>query len=171
MRVILERGLPAEGRAGDRRVLKIPTAVPGVGRRKRADLPATNDRRGADAGGKKAAESIQQEASREVSKSNRPPTPAEQARQWPPRSGSLRVGSPLSDAECRGVGLGSTVALRSTGVRPPAPAVRRMLALVGQQAPFDNGRQQMHLLAGLDLTTKSVERTAEDIGADIARKQ
>jgi hypothetical protein len=52
-----------------------------------------------------------------------------------------------------------------------SPAVRRMLALVGQQAPFDHGRQQMHLLAGLDLTTKSVERTAEDIGADIARKE
>jgi hypothetical protein len=46
-----------------------------------------------------------------------------------------------------------------------------MLALVGQQAPFDDGRQQMHLLAGLDLTTKSVERTAEDIGADIAREE
>jgi hypothetical protein len=52
-----------------------------------------------------------------------------------------------------------------------SPAVRRMLALVGQQAPFDDGRQQMHLLAGLDLTTKSVERTAEDIGADIAREE
>jgi hypothetical protein len=52
-----------------------------------------------------------------------------------------------------------------------SPAVRRMLALVGQQAPFDDGRQQMHLLAGLDLTTKSVERTAEDIGTDIARKE
>jgi hypothetical protein len=52
-----------------------------------------------------------------------------------------------------------------------SPAVRRMLALVGQQAPFDAGRQQMHLLAGLDLTTKAVERTAEDIGADIARQE
>lgn len=52
-----------------------------------------------------------------------------------------------------------------------SPAVRRMLALVGQQASFDIGRQQMHLLAGLDLTTKSVERTTEDIGADIARKE
>jgi len=46
-----------------------------------------------------------------------------------------------------------------------------MLALVGQQASFDDGRQQMYLLAGLDLTTKSVERTAEDIGADIAGKE
>jgi hypothetical protein len=52
-----------------------------------------------------------------------------------------------------------------------SPAVRRMLALVGQQAPFNDGRQQMHLLAGLHLTTKSVERTAEDIGADIATKE
>ena len=52
-----------------------------------------------------------------------------------------------------------------------SPAVRRMLALVGQQAPFNDGRQQVHLLAGLDLTTKSVERTAEDIGADIAREE
>jgi hypothetical protein len=52
-----------------------------------------------------------------------------------------------------------------------SPAVRRMLALVGQQAPFDDGRQQMHLLAGLELTTKSVERTAEYIGADIAAKE
>jgi hypothetical protein len=52
-----------------------------------------------------------------------------------------------------------------------SPAVRRMLALVGQQAPFDTGRQQMHVLAGLDLTTKSVERTAENIGADIARQE
>lgn len=50
-------------------------------------------------------------------------------------------------------------------------AVRRMLALVGQQAPSDDGRQQMHLLAGLDLTTKSVERTAEDIAADVAGKE
>lgn len=52
-----------------------------------------------------------------------------------------------------------------------SPAVRRMLALAGQQTPFDEGRQQMHLLAGLDLTTKSVERTAEATGADIARKE
>lgn len=50
-----------------------------------------------------------------------------------------------------------------------SPGVRRMQAAVGQEAPFDHGRQQMKLLAGLDVTTKSVERTAEAIGADIAR--
>jgi hypothetical protein len=50
-----------------------------------------------------------------------------------------------------------------------SPGVRRMQALVGQDASFDHGRQQMKLLAGLEVTTKSVERVAEAIGADIAR--
>ncbi len=49
-----------------------------------------------------------------------------------------------------------------------SPGVRRMQAAVGQEAPFDHGRQQMKLLADLEVTTKSVERTAEAIGADIA---
>jgi Uncharacterised protein family (UPF0236) len=49
-----------------------------------------------------------------------------------------------------------------------SPGVRRMQAVVGQQAPFDNGRQQMKLLADLEVTTKAVERTAEAIGMDIA---
>ncbi len=52
-----------------------------------------------------------------------------------------------------------------------SPGVRRMQALVGQQAPFDQGREQMKVLAGLEVTTKSVERTAEAIGEDIARDQ
>ena len=49
-----------------------------------------------------------------------------------------------------------------------SPGVRRMQAVVGQEAPFDHGRQQMKLLADLEVTTKSVERTAEAIGANIA---
>ena len=52
-----------------------------------------------------------------------------------------------------------------------SPGVRRMQGLVGQQAPFDHGREQMQLLAGLEVTTKSVERTAEAIGADIAQRE
>jgi len=53
-----------------------------------------------------------------------------------------------------------------------SPGVRRMLALVGSEAPFDHGRQQMKLLAGLTVTTKAVERTAEALGEDIrAREQ
>lgn len=50
-----------------------------------------------------------------------------------------------------------------------SPGVRRMQALVGQDASFDHGREQMKRLAGLEVTTKSVERVAEAIGADIAR--
>src|SRR5208282_3345600 len=49
-----------------------------------------------------------------------------------------------------------------------SPGVRRMLALVGSEAPFDHGRRQIELLAGLEVTAKAVERTAEAIGADIA---
>jgi hypothetical protein len=48
-----------------------------------------------------------------------------------------------------------------------SPGVRRMLAVVGQEAPFDHGRQQMKLLADVEVTTKAVERTAEAIGADM----
>ena len=40
--------------------------------------------------------------------------------------------------------------------------------MVGQDAPFDHGREQMKVLAGLEVTAKSVERTAEAIGSDIA---
>jgi len=49
-----------------------------------------------------------------------------------------------------------------------SPGVRRMQAVVGQESPFDHGRQQMKLLADLEVTTKAVERTAEAIGENIA---
>ena len=52
-----------------------------------------------------------------------------------------------------------------------SPGVRRMLAVVGAAAPFKQGRQQLAVLAGLEVTTKSVERTAEAIGEDIARRE
>ncbi len=52
-----------------------------------------------------------------------------------------------------------------------SPGVRRMQAVVGQEAPFDHGRQQLKLLADLEVTTKAVERTAEAIGEDIAARQ
>lgn len=52
-----------------------------------------------------------------------------------------------------------------------SPGVRRMQALVGQQAPFDHGREQLKVLAGLEVTTKSVERVAEAIGADVAQRE
>jgi hypothetical protein len=52
-----------------------------------------------------------------------------------------------------------------------SPGVRRMHALVGQEAPFDHGRAQIQQLAGLEVTTKSVERIAEAIGADIGQRE
>lgn len=52
-----------------------------------------------------------------------------------------------------------------------SPGVRRMQALVGHEASFDHGRQQIRLLAGLEVTTKAVERNAEAIGEDIARRE
>ena len=52
-----------------------------------------------------------------------------------------------------------------------SPGVRRMLAAVGHEAAFDRGREQLKLLAGLTVTTKAVERTAEAIGEDIERRQ
>jgi hypothetical protein len=53
-----------------------------------------------------------------------------------------------------------------------SPGVRRMLALVGSEcSSFERGREQMKLLAALEVTTKAVERTTENIGEDIARRE
>jgi hypothetical protein len=52
-----------------------------------------------------------------------------------------------------------------------SPGVRRMLAAVGHASAFDQGRRQIELLAGLKVTTKAVERTAEVIGQDILARQ
>jgi hypothetical protein len=46
-----------------------------------------------------------------------------------------------------------------------------MNAVVGQEAPFEHGRDQMKLLAGVEVSTKAVERTAEAIGDDIGARQ
>ena len=52
-----------------------------------------------------------------------------------------------------------------------SPGVRRMMAVVGSESSFGVGRQQLQLLAGLEVTTKAVERHAEAIGADIVRRE
>jgi len=52
-----------------------------------------------------------------------------------------------------------------------SPGVRRMLAVVGGEMSFQKGRTQLELLAGLQVTTKAVERQAEAIGADIAQRE
>ena len=43
-----------------------------------------------------------------------------------------------------------------------------MLALVGSSGSFAQGREQLDALAGLQVTTKAVERQAEAIGSDMA---
>lgn len=50
-----------------------------------------------------------------------------------------------------------------------SPGVRRMMAVVGSDTSFDQGREQMQLLAGIEVTRKAVERQAEAIGGDIER--
>lgn len=52
-----------------------------------------------------------------------------------------------------------------------SPAVRRMMAIVGSEGSFEQGRQQLADLAGLEVTTKAVERQAETIGWDIANRE
>jgi hypothetical protein len=49
-----------------------------------------------------------------------------------------------------------------------SPGMRRMMALVGSETSFEQGREQLRLLAGLEVTAKAVERQAEAIGAQIA---
>ena len=49
-----------------------------------------------------------------------------------------------------------------------SPGLRRMLAAVGHEAPFARASRQMKLLAGVEVTAKEVERTAEAIGHEIA---
>ena len=52
-----------------------------------------------------------------------------------------------------------------------SPGVRRMMAVVGSETSFDQGREQLELLAGIEVTAKAVERQAEAIGADIEAGQ
>jgi Uncharacterised protein family (UPF0236) len=52
-----------------------------------------------------------------------------------------------------------------------SPGVQRMLALVGSESSFEQGREQVALLAGLEVTAKAVERQAEAIGADVEARQ
>jgi hypothetical protein len=52
-----------------------------------------------------------------------------------------------------------------------SPAVRRMMAVVGSESSFDLSREQLALLAGIEVTAKAVERQAEAVGADIEARQ
>ena len=52
-----------------------------------------------------------------------------------------------------------------------SPGVRRMMALVGSESSFEGGREQLRVWAGLEVTTKAVERGAEAIGSDLAARE
>lgn len=52
-----------------------------------------------------------------------------------------------------------------------SPGVRRMMAVVGSETSFEQGREQLALLAGLEVGTKAVERRAEALGADLAAQE
>jgi hypothetical protein len=52
-----------------------------------------------------------------------------------------------------------------------SPGVRRMMAVVGSESCFEQGREQLHLLAGLKVTDKAVERQSEAIGQHVAARE
>jgi hypothetical protein len=52
-----------------------------------------------------------------------------------------------------------------------SPGVRRMMAVVGSETSFEGGREQLQLLAGLEVTAKAVERHAEAVGEDLGRRE
>jgi hypothetical protein len=52
-----------------------------------------------------------------------------------------------------------------------SPGVRRMMAVVGSELSFERGRQQLELLAGIEVTAKAVERQAEAVGCEIELRQ
>lgn len=49
------------------------------------------------------------------------------------------------------------------------PGLRRMMARAGSQSTFKEGRDDLKVYAGIDLSAKDVERTAEGIGQDMER--
>lgn len=48
-----------------------------------------------------------------------------------------------------------------------SPGVRRMMAAVGSESSFEQGREQLALLAAIEVPAKAIERQAEAIGAAI----
>jgi hypothetical protein len=51
-----------------------------------------------------------------------------------------------------------------------SPGVRRMEAMLGAEMPFVPAREPMKVLADLEVPAKAIERAAEGIGAEIARR-
>ena len=187
---------------------------------------AASERSGAIAPGKKTAEAIRKEVSREVDATAAHHFPRPQS-DWPTRSGSVETAIRVRHASGRGLRADATAAIRAAGCRTPdvpcscghaarfkelrqksflsvvgtvevrrpyylcahcsqgqhpvdgelgiaglesSPGVRRMEAVVGSEMPFAPAREPMKLLAGLEVPAKAIERAAESIGTEIARR-
>lgn len=52
-----------------------------------------------------------------------------------------------------------------------SPGVRRMMGRVGSKESFDQGRQDLEVLAGIRVTAKQVERVAEAIGEEVEARR
>lgn len=74
---------------------------------------------------------------------------------------------------CSHCSQGQHPADRDVGVAglESSPGVRRMEAVVGSDAPFGRGCELLQFLAGLDVTAKAIERTAETIGDAVAKRE
>jgi len=48
-----------------------------------------------------------------------------------------------------------------------SPGVRRLMGRVGSKEPFDEGRQDLEILAGIVVKTKEVERVSERLGEQV----
>jgi len=51
-----------------------------------------------------------------------------------------------------------------------SPGVRRMMGQVGGKEAFDDGRKDLEVLAGIEVTTKAVERVSETVGIQIEKQ-
>ena len=102
-----------------------------------------------------------------------PPAPYHQMRTKPvlTAGGPVEVSRP--DYGCPNCHSGQFPADRELAIENTdfSPGVRRMQTLMGQAAPFDQGREQRKVLADLEVTAKSLERTAAAIGGDIAQRE
>lgn len=74
---------------------------------------------------------------------------------------------------CPGCGEGSVPKDDDLDIKGTSfsPGIRRMMGLVGAHHPFERGRDFIYELAGIDLTAKAVERTSEEIGDDLIKRE
>jgi hypothetical protein len=85
--------------------------------------------------------------------------------------GPIRIRRPYYFCSHCGKGQSPVDSALDIAGRESSPGVRRMEAVVGSNAPFGRGCEPLKIFAGLEVTAKAIERTAESIGADIANRE